>query len=318
MSAKANYFKIGIFVITATVIAIIAIVALGVGTFFQKKLMIETYIDGSVQGLDVGSPCKFRGVKMGNVEKIVFVNDEYKFDNDSKEYLTYGSYVLVKVAIEPRSDVAEKEQRQLIERMIAKGLRFRLASQGITGVAYLEADYLDPERFPPMEIKWQPKTYYVPSVPSTISVLTASVDKILNRLEQIKIEKITDEVEKTLKEATDTLEDLNIKEISKQAKGLLVELRETNKKIGPLLSDASKAMSLTLDQLPDIIAQTKRSLRMFNNFVSSEEQNFGASTENVRVITGNLRDLTENARRYPSLLMFGDPPPHSSPGGKQQ
>ena len=38
MSAKANYFKIGIFVISATIIAIIAIVALGVGTFFQKKI----------------------------------------------------------------------------------------------------------------------------------------------------------------------------------------------------------------------------------------------------------------------------------------
>ena len=174
MSAKANYFKIGIFVISAAIIAIIAIVALGVGTFFQKKLMIETYINGSVQGLDVGSPCKFRGVKMGNVEEITFVNDEYKFDTDSKEYLTYGSYVLVKVAIEPSgSDITEKEQRQLIERMIAKGLRFRLASQGITGVAYLEADYLDPERFPPMEIKWQPKTYYVPSVPSTISAINS-------------------------------------------------------------------------------------------------------------------------------------------------
>ena len=205
-----------------------------------------------------------------------------------------------------------------MERMIAKGLRVRLAAQGITGVAYLEADYVDAERYPLPEIKWEPKTYYVPSVPSTISELTVSVDKILNRLEQIKIEKITDEVEKTLKEATETLEDINMKEISKQAEGLLVELRETNKKIGPLLSDESKAMDLALEELPDIIAQTKRTLRMFNNFVSSEEQNFGVSTENVRVITGNLRDLTENARRYPSSLLFGDPPPHSYPGGKKQ
>ena len=179
MSAKANYFKIGIFVISAAIIAIIAIVALGVGTFFQKKLMVETYIDGSVQGLDVGSPFKFRGVKMGNVQEITFVNDVYKFNMDSKEYLTYSAYVLVKVAIEPRHDIAEKEQKQFIERMIAKGLRVRLASQGITGVAYLEADYIDPERYPPMEIAWEPKTYYVPSVPSKITQLTESVEKIL-------------------------------------------------------------------------------------------------------------------------------------------
>ena len=46
--------------------------------------------------------------------------------------------------------------------MITKGLRVRLASQGITGAAFLEADYIDPEKFPPMEIIWEPKTYYVP------------------------------------------------------------------------------------------------------------------------------------------------------------
>ncbi len=318
MSAKANYFKIGIFVISATIIAIIAIVALGVGTFFQKKLILETYMEGSVQGLDVGSPFKFRGVKLGNVEEITFVNQEYKFDPDSKDYLTYGQHVLVKIAIEPERDITEEEQRLFMERMIAKGLRVRLAAQGITGVAYLEADYVDPERYPLPEIKWDPKTYYVPSVPSTISELKVSVDKILNRLEQIKIEEITDDVETTLEEATKTLEDMNMKKISKQAESLLVELRETNKKVGLLLSDASKAMDLTLDELPDIIAQTKRTLRRFNNFVSSEEQNIGVSTENVRIITGNLRDLSENARRYPSSLLFGDPPPHSYPGGKQQ
>jgi len=311
MSAKANYFKIGIFVISAAVIGIIAIVALGVGTFFQKKLILETYIDGSVQGLDVGSPFKFRGVKLGNVDEITFVNQEYKFDPNSKEYLTYGQHVLVKIAIEPTRDITEKEQRQFMERMIAKGLRVRLAAQGITGVAYLEADYVDPERYPPPEIKWEPKTYYVPSVPSTISELTVSVDKILNKLEEINIKGITDGIE-----------------------DLLTEVRETNKKVGPLISNASETMasvqeivedskepltnSLTaLEELPEILAQTKRSLRRFNNVLSSEEQNIEESTENVRLITGNLRDLTESARKYSSQLIFGEPPPHSQPGGSQ-
>ena len=36
------------------------------------------------------------------------------------------------------------------------GFRIRLAPQGVTGVAYFEADYLDPARNPPLEIDWQP------------------------------------------------------------------------------------------------------------------------------------------------------------------
>ena len=61
----------------ATIIGVIGVVALGVGTIFQKKALVETYIDESVQGLDVGSPVKFRGVPVGKVETISLTSAEY-------------------------------------------------------------------------------------------------------------------------------------------------------------------------------------------------------------------------------------------------
>jgi len=50
---KLSYFKIGIFVISATVIGVFGLLVLGVGSILQKKALVETYIDESVQGLDV-------------------------------------------------------------------------------------------------------------------------------------------------------------------------------------------------------------------------------------------------------------------------
>ena len=85
---KFSYFKIGIFVISAVVIGIIGVVVLGVGTIFQKKSIVETYIDESVQGLDVGSPLKFRGVPVGRVEQISLT---------SAEYATRREYVVVRM-----------------------------------------------------------------------------------------------------------------------------------------------------------------------------------------------------------------------------
>ena len=63
MSAKANYFKIGVFTLSSAALALVGIVVLGAGTLFERSIMMETYIDESVQGLDVGAPIKFRGVK---------------------------------------------------------------------------------------------------------------------------------------------------------------------------------------------------------------------------------------------------------------
>ena len=267
MSAKANYFKIGIFVISAAVIAIIAIIVLGAGSMFQHKVMIETYIDGSVQGLDVGSPFKFRGVKLGSVEEITFVGNEYKFERTSEEYLAYGQFILIKASFEPSQDVTEKEQRIFLERMITKGLRVRLASQGITGAAFLEADYIDPAEFPPMEITWEPKTYYVPSVPSKITQLTESVETILEKLEEINVKGITDGLEETMSSMNKILDEVKMSKLTKQAGQLLAELRETNKKIKPFITDASETMDSVTEELPEILAQLKRTLRRFNNFV---------------------------------------------------
>ena len=87
---KLSYFKIGLFVIAAVVIGVIGVVVLGAGTIFRKEALVETYIDESVQGLDIGSPVKFRGVPVGNVERITLT---------SAEYPTTRQYVLVRMSI---------------------------------------------------------------------------------------------------------------------------------------------------------------------------------------------------------------------------
>jgi paraquat-inducible protein B len=332
MSAKANYFKIGVFVISAAIIAIIAIIALGAGAFFKKKIVMETYMDGSVQGLEVGSPLKFRGVKIGTVQQISFVGDEYELDPTDKNYLRHENYVLIKATFEPHDTDPdpedEKEQKIHLAEMIAQGLRVRLASQGITGVAFLQADFLDPEQNPLMKISWTPRTHYVPSAPSMFTRISVAVQKIIDKAEAIDIKGLTDSLEATLKDVSNELADLNMKKLNQELEELLATL---NKRAGPLLSDASETMgsvkklvddtkgplTQSIGELPEMVAQLKQTLRRFKHIVSSDEENITMSTENVREITGNLRDLTESARKYSSYLIFGDPPPRSQPGGIQ-
>ena len=90
MSAQTHYFKLGLFIIIGSVLVAAAIVILGVGALFQDKIMMETYLDESAQGLAVGSPVKFRGVQIGNIERLGFAKNKYK-DIQSMQY----RYVLV-------------------------------------------------------------------------------------------------------------------------------------------------------------------------------------------------------------------------------
>src|SRR5512143_3539214 len=144
MAVKANYFKLGLFVIGAIVVGVLILLIIGSGRWFQPRITIETYFNESVQGLDIGSKMKYRGVVIGEVTRISFTYTKYESDKAMGER---KRYVLVEAQLEPRlvggkasADIASPETTGL---EVERGLRVRLAPQGITGTNYLEVDYLD-------------------------------------------------------------------------------------------------------------------------------------------------------------------------------
>jgi len=351
--ANLSYFKIGLFVISATVIGIIGLVVLGVGAILQKKALVETYIDESVQGLDVGSPAKFRGVPVGRVEHISLT---------SAEYPTRLQYVLVRVSIS--SNILQfplNDPRSLqLQRELERGFRVRLAPQGLTGVAYLEMDYLEPERNPPLEIDWQPVHPYIPSTRSRITQLSEAVERVLNNIGDINIAELSESIEKSLLAMTKLADSANLEQIGVQANALLSEVRETNRQINALvgnpdlksaLADASamagrarqlveraeKPVSQMLvdlpkaseslnrfanrldsvsNDLPETSAQLRQTLRGLNRLIASQQRDIDKTVENLRAASENIKEITDQSKKYPSQVLFGAPPPPSKVMGK--
>jgi len=339
---KASYFKIGLFIIVGTIIGVIGVVALGVGTIFQKKVVVETYIDESVQGLDVGSSVKFRGVPVGKVETISLT---------SAEYPTKRRYVLVRMGLATKIILADAGSPSfLIE--VDKGLRVRLASQGVTGAAYIEADYLDPARNPPLEIDWQPRYPYVPSTRSRITQLSESLEKILRSVESVDVGRLVDGLEKSLATITKVAEGANLEKLGGQANAFLTEVRDTNRQLKELIGSnevksvlkdsaatASGARQIVeraqkpVDQmlaalpraaeslerivqrldsvsadLPETSAQLRQTLQRMNRLIATQQHGIAATVENLQAISNDMKDLAESSRKYPSQVLFGEPP----------
>jgi phospholipid/cholesterol/gamma-HCH transport system substrate-binding protein len=345
---KFSYFKIGIFVISAVVIGIIGVVVLGVGTIFQKKSIVETYIDESVQGLDVGSPVKFRGVPVGRVEQISLT---------SAEYSTKREYVVVRMSISSNMfqfQVNDPKSEQLKE-ALDRGFRIRIAPQGLTGVAYLEADYLDPERNPPLEIDWQPYYPYIPSTRSRITQLSEAVERILRNFSDIDIAQLSQTIDKSLVAMTKLAENANLEKIGGQANALLNELRETNRQINALVSnpelktaiaDASasagrarqiieraekpvnqmltdlpqateslsrlvKRLDSVATDLPETSGQLRQTIQRMNRLIANQQRDIEKTMDNLRAVSENMKEITDNSKKYPSQVLFGAPPPPS-------
>jgi paraquat-inducible protein B len=272
MSAQARDFRVGLFVLVGITLMGGCVALLGGGSLLRTPQYAETYFDESVAGLEVGAPIKYRGVSIGRVAQIGFVGQYY----DVAPVDPRAEYVLVRLQLgSDEGDETGEGPAELPER-IERGLRTRLTSQGITGLVYVETDYLDPRRFPPMQISWQPEVTYVPSAPSALLAFTSAAERILEKVEAADVEAVLGGASGFLSTATEKLEQVDVPALQTEVVGLAREARATNLRIQRTLDAAKYDLEVAL--------------------------------ENLRVASDNLRDLTETASSYPSLMILGEPP----------
>lgn len=250
MGKKPSYFKIGIFVIFAGLLILTAAVVFGSGLLAQEKLYFETYFDESVTGLTVGAPVELRGVRIGLVDKITFVREDYGRSNQDVEIPRYEHYVMVLCSINQENLPAESAaQKECLKKMVDRGLRVRISSNLLTGQAYLQADYLDPNRFDVLEVSWEPKNLYIPSAPSELSTLKDSVDKVLLRLQELDIDKLFTTVEAVLNSIDSAIADANVAELSRDMRVLLADARkQVNNLHTDKISRVAQDAFLSVDQ----------------------------------------------------------------------
>lgn len=285
MSSRANYFKLGLFVLCGLVAIVAGVVVFGVGALMQEGEMMETYIDESVQGLEVGSPVKYRGVRVGAVEKISFVNEYYGELSDEAQ-LNIGHYVLVLFRLDPKQSVrmTSSYYSEKFETLKDQGLRVRLTQQGITGIAYLEVDHLDPERYPPLPITWQPRHPYLPSAPSAITRISKSFDDVMQRVETLDIESIAVNLEEFLATMNQQASEAQVGRLSNKVAELLDEMKLTSQTFNTLLA------SPELESIPgDAAATVAASRRTVETIESETEKLFG----DLNAMSTRMNELTE-------------------------
>lgn len=339
MDQKAHFFKIGLFIVCAIGLAVAGIVVLGAGKLFEKKILIETYFTESVQGLEVGAPVRVRGVRVGRVESIRLSREEYGMDYSKDDPFPFRGTVLVRMSIRPEAtgQFLDDDMESMMKKVSDAGLRVRLASQGITGVLYIESDFVDPQQYPPLQIAWKPKTPYVPSAPSTITELGTELRAIARKFDQIDIEKISRDLDGVLISATQLVKDVQGEHLGAEAKQVMADLRGTiqearraldNPNLGKALKDSAVAMAdirrtaadlsytakdvrEAMTQLPDVMARLNKSLHRVDTLLAAKGETVDELLENLRSVSEDLRYLTQAVEKYPSQALFGEPPPHT-------
>jgi hypothetical protein len=341
MSAQKQYFRLGVFVLAAFSICIILAIAFGAGRWTRTTITLESYFNESVQGIDIGSKVKYRGVIVGEISHIGFTYSRYQQELAPSER---QQYVLVEAKLRPELFGGKSmpfPDQAYLNKEIEKGLRVRLNPQGLTGTSYLEIDYQDPSRNPRLVMEWQPQNLYIPSTNSTVAQLVNSTQNLALRLQKLDIEGLINNLNQLLSTANtkmdevplqaltkkmlvimEKLEKIPFDELSTEASGLMHEARVSNQSIQKLLTDpawasvpsdlaaSSKQARVLLENsnLAGSLQKMESSLSRLDRLLAQHEGGLDSTLNNMQQISEDLRVISESARANPTGLLLGKPP----------
>ncbi|MCB1174427.1 MAG: MCE family protein [Leptospiraceae bacterium] len=307
-----TYFKLGLFVIAGFSLLMLGLIFLGLGNIFKKKQQLETYLEESVQGLTLGSPVKYKGVLIGSVKEISFVRNTYELRTDQARK-QFSQYLLIRMELPDGFGMANADNFQGSMRQLAnEGLRVKLAAQGLTGQAYLEVDFMDPQKFPPLAVPWQPANPYLPAAPSTIAQISSAVGDLVNQLDQTDIARMMQNLDRLLVVSADAVEGARVPQIQAEFLVMLKEIRQTNQYLQTIVKDP--ALQATPAKLNTSLDHLNRTAQRLDRIVAGNQEGLDESIQNFRAASRELRAMTENARRYPSYVFFGEAPRSAATG----
>ncbi len=216
MKTKVSPAAVGIFVLGALALGLIALLSFGGISLFSKPQRFMVYFDESIHGLDLGSPVKLRGVRIGRVVDLAVYYDEK------------ANHSVVAVTCELNRNIITDErgvQQKIsgpddVESMVQHGLRAQLGTLGLaTGLLFVELDFMDPALYPVPKLDDTPKLVVIPAVLSAISGYQASLTEILSDLKKVDFAGLSKQVKTLLTTTNDKLSALDTKLLSDKVGG---------------------------------------------------------------------------------------------------
>jgi len=269
MASHKTKFTVGLFMASGIGIVLLAVILLGVTRYFEKGRLYVSYFNESVQGLDVDSPVKYRGVPVGRVTAIDVAPD--------------SKLVEVLMKIEPGQELPPDIVAQL-------------KAVGITGAMFIELDRMkdgDADRTP--RITFPTEHPIVASKPSDIRALLTGIDETFQQLKALDLAGISNRIKSTLDTVNQTLAEANVKKLSSEAVTLLTSVNKVLK--AERLEQTMAAVQAASVSLEQAMANAKTATDGFANVAGGVEEVWTAKKEEIGAALSDLRAASAEARR---------------------
>ncbi len=300
-----THFKLGLLALVATTAVAITGIALGLHALRSDTERYHTYFDESVQGLELGAPVKYRGVRIGNVAEVSIAPDRKHVD--------------VVLALFTRDTARLGLAATLPE------LRAQLATQGVTGVKFVDIDFFDPATNPPPELPFPPADAYIPArssllkglasdleavgqkLPALVDRADATLDKLGRAIDDIRDAQLADRIGRTADEGTQALADVRRLARHVDRAGLEAKTAGALDRVARA-ADHLDAVIAKLDGTQGLVASAHRatdSLGDLGRATAGSSEELERTLRELGDAARAVRELAESIERDPSMLVAG-------------
>ncbi len=322
MSKKANPTLIGLFIIVGLVLGVGAIFLFGSSQFFSRTRNYILYFDSSLQGLDPGTPVKFRGVTIGRVAEVLIHFNQGPADSTLPVIIEINEALLDKRS-EQTFRLTDAAQ---FDNYIRRGLRGHLEIQSIlTGLLYVDLDFLPAT--PPKFHQLKPVYTEIPTAPTDIQKLLASLYRVdLGGISE-KLTSILAKLDTTLGEIqmneinsglTNLLLSLNAVARSPELTNTLISARETleefrllSSKLRYRVDGLSDSLNETLTQSGQALSELRKGVEDLRDVLSPQSalrHDLDTALDQVGEASRSVEGLADFLKRHPNALISGRKP----------
>lgn len=313
MASGTNHWKLGLFVLFGVALVVLALIGVGIRGWKPETDDYVSYFDESVQGLEVGSAVKFRGVVIGHVASIGVAPDQ--------------RHVSVTSALAPDlvTELQSNHEHDGVARFVVQpGMRAQLAQSGLSGAKFILIDFFEGTSPVLGEGLVAPRNY-LPAAPSTMkrledSLISASADlpAITGELTrtiamanaiiaQVETVRVPQRLVETLADASASLRmfntqvnALNTGELSGNINQTLTAVKSTLSRVDGLVDG--------LNAHDGMLSGATDSLRSINE-VARNARSLGpemeATLREVQSAAQSIRRLADALEREPDMLLKG-------------
>jgi len=334
VKTKVSPAIVGLFVLGAFVLAMISLLAFGGVNFFSKPERFIVYFDESIHGLDLGSPVKLRGVRVG---RVVDFNLRY-VPEKNKSVVAVVCELTRNVITDEQGRPIDVSDRKQLQTLVDQGLRAQLGVIGLaTGLLFVELDFLDPHAYPlPPSGGLESKYVEMPAVPSAISQFQTNLTGILENIKRVDFAGLATQVQGLI---TDTRKKLNAMDTgalvaqwtkagesvqqlasSAELKDTLANMNAASVRLNGILAKfdsegpSPAQLAGTLKDAREAIASFTGTVDTLQHFISAQ-QSLGDDASQAFVRLGEaaaaVRALADYLERNPNALLTGRKQPSS-------